>query len=152
VVLASPVGYSSSKCYPVRHNRWVTLDEPIEGPLEYDALQNNGRGHREDSPIEEWNQWELSHKRVTRTGAMIDAVNLGDNRLAVTTRNVARLTLWLHPRMVDLAKPIHITLDGRPAFDARVTPSLPTLLDSFQRRRDWGLVYPGKVALEVGQR
>jgi len=149
VVLASPVGYGSSKCFAVRHNRWVTLDKAIDGPLEYDALASNGRGHLEDCPVEEWGQWELSHKKVTRPGASIDAVNLGDNRLSVTTTNVARFTLWLHPKMVDLAKPIRITLDGRPSFDARVAPSLPTLLDSFERRRDWGLVYPAKVTLDV---
>ena len=152
VVLASPVGWVTAKCYPVRHNRWITLDATREGQLEYDALQGNGKGHSKDCPVDEWGQWELSHKKVTRPGALIDAVNLGDNQLSVTTANVARLTLWLHPKMVDFARPIRVTLNGRPSFDGLVTPSLPTLLDSFERRRDWGLVYPARISLEAGER
>jgi hypothetical protein len=149
VVLASPVGYSAAKCYPVRHNRWITLDSTTEGPLEYDALQSNGRGHSKDGPAEEWSQWELRYKKVQRSGAMIEAVNLGQNRLNVTITNVSRFTLWLHPQMVDFAEPIRITLNGQPCGNRRITPSLATLLESFERRRDWGLVYPAKITLEV---
>ena len=125
------------KSPPARRGRGSTPSKP-------------GRCHLEDCPVDEWGQWELSHKKVTRPGALIDAVNLGDNRLAVTTTNVARLTLWLHPKMVDFARPIQVTLNGRPWFDGHVAPTLPTLLDSFERRRDWGLVYPAKVTLEAG--
>ena len=149
VVLASPVGYSAGKCYPVLHNRWITLDSTTEGPLDYDALQGSGRGHGKDGPAEDWSQWELRHKMVKRNGASIEAINRGTNRLEVTTKNVSRFTLWLHPQMVDFADPIRITLNGEPCVNRRVTPSLATLLESFDRRRDWGLVYPAKIALDV---
>lgn len=149
VVLASPVGYSTSKCYPASHNRWVTLDAMAEGQLGYDALERHGSGHSKDSPIEEWKQWELRHKTVKRDGSLLEALNQGENRLAVTTTNVSRLTLWLHPSMVDFAEPIQVTLNGEKCFDQRITPSLATLLDSFERRRDWGLVYPAKISLDV---
>jgi len=150
VVLASPVGYSTGKCYPVRHNRWITLDAADEAPLEYDVLQRHGPGHTKDSTPEEWEQWKLAHTTVKRNGAMIEAVNLGGNRLKVTTTNVSRFTLWLHPTMVDFGKPIQVTVNGKPRFDARVAPSLATALESFERRRDWGLVYPAKITLTSG--
>ena len=81
---------------------------------------------------------------------MIEAVNLGGNRLKVTTTNVSRFTLWLHPTMVDFGKPVQVTVNGEPRFDARVAPSLATALESFERRRDWGLVYPAKITLPSG--
>jgi predicted esterase len=149
VVLASPVGYGSGKCYPVRHNRWITLDAADEAPLEYDALRIEGPGHSKDSSPEQWNEWKLTHRSVTRNGAMIEALNLGENRLKVTVTGASRFTLWLHPAMVDFAKPIQVTVNGEPRFDALVTPSLVTALDSFERRRDWGLVYPAKITLDT---
>ena len=150
VVLASPTGYSTGRCYPVRHNRWITLDAVDERPLEYDALQREGPGHSKDSSPEEWEQWKLTHRSVERDGAMIEAINLGENRLSVTATNVSRLTLWFHPAMVDFAAPIQVTVNGEPCFDGRITPSLVTVLESFERRRDWALVYPGKITLDVG--
>ena len=149
VVLASAVGYSEGKCYPVRHNRWVTLDAANYGPLEYDALKSQGPGHSKDSSPEEWTQWKLTHKSVQRKGAMVEAINLGENRLEVATRNVSRFTLWLHPAMVDFGKPIEITVNREQRFEGRVAPSLATVLDSYERRRDWGLVYPAKITLDV---
>ena len=149
VVLASPVGYSSGKCYPVRHNRWITLDAADEGPLAYDALHREGPGHSKDSSPEEWKQWKLTHTSVKRNGAMIEAINLGENRLKITTTNVSRFTLWLHPTMVNFGKPIQVDVNGELGFAARVTPSLVTVLESFERRRDWGLVYPAKIRLDV---
>ena len=148
VVLASPVGYTSGKCYPVRHNRWITLDEAIEAPLEYDTLQRQGPGHSKDSSPEEWKQWKLIHTTVKRNGAMIEAINLGENRFKITATNVSRFTLWLHPAMVDFTKPIQVTVNGKPRFDALVTPSLVTAIESFERRHDWGLVYPAKITLD----
>lgn len=149
VVLASPVGWTTSKCYPVRHNRWITLDATSGGELPYDTVRGNGRSGRKDCPIEQWSQWELRHRRIRRKGASIEAINRGANRLEITTANVSRFTVWLHPKMVDLGKPVRITLNGAPPIARRAAPSLVTLLDSFERRGDWGLVYPARIMLDV---
>lgn len=149
IVLASPTGWVTRKCYPVRHNRWLTLNATTEGTLEYDTVRGNGHSGRKDCPIEQWNQWQLMHKRVKRNGASIEAINRGANRLDVTTSNVSQLTLWLHPKMVDFSQPIHITLNGKPYFDGRVAQSLAVALKSLERRRDWGLVYPAKITLDI---
>ena len=81
VVLASPVGWVTADCHPVHHNRWITLDATRAGPLEYDTLRGNGKSGSEDCPIEQWNQWELKHKKVNRDGDSIEAINRGENRL-----------------------------------------------------------------------
>jgi len=141
VTLASPEGYGNSFCYPVAHNRWLTLNEAVPGDLEYDELVSHSRG--------DFDSWSLEHRIRNRRGAMIDAVNRGDNTIAVTTRNVARLTLWLHPRMVDVAKPLVIVVDGAVRFEGRVAPSLVTALESYERRQDWGMIYPIKIELSL---
>ena len=73
---AMPAGYGSGKCYPARHNRWVTLDLADKAPLEYDALQIQGPGHSKKSLPGERKEWKLTHTSVKRNGAMIEAVNL----------------------------------------------------------------------------
>ena len=82
---------------------------------------------------------------------MIDAVNHGDNKITVTTRNVARFTLWLHPRMVDVSKAVAIRVDGQVRFEDRVKPSLATALESYERRRDWAMIYPIKIELGINR-
>jgi hypothetical protein len=49
--------------------------------------------------------------------------------------------------MVDSAKPVMIVVNGKMRFAERVTPSLATALESYLRRRDWGLIYPMKVTI-----
>ncbi len=139
VALASPVGFRESFRYTVVHNRWLTLNEAVEGNLEYDALRSNGNG--------DFDSWRLMHRKVKYPGAAIEAVNRGDNTVEISTENVARFTVWLHPKMVDTTKPVKIVVDGNTLFEGTVKPSLVTALESFERRMDWGLIYPIKIEL-----
>jgi predicted esterase len=139
VALASPLGFDDSYCFPVKHNRWLTLDEAAEGTIEFDELVTNG--------ADDFDDWRLRHRKTNSSGASIDAVNRGDNTIAVTTRNVARFTIWLHPRMVDVRKPVIVTVNGKTRFSAAVQPALATALESYPRRHDWGLIYPIKIEL-----
>lgn len=141
IVLASPVGYSRYYSSKVRHNRWLTLDEANEGRIEYDELLA-------DEDVE-FDDWELEHRTSRRPGAAIDARNLGNNTIECTTENVARFTVWLHPRMVDVRQPVRIVVDGKVKFEGRVKPSLAVALDSYERRRDWGMVYPMRVEVHL---
>lgn len=99
--------------------------------------------------LEEWNSWRLTRSKVEHRGAMVEAINKGDNLIEVTTSNVARFTVWLHPRMVDFCQAVRVTVNGEPRFEGKVEPSLGTALESFERRRDWGLVYPAKITLDL---
>lgn len=142
VALASPQGFASNYLHRVRHNRWLTLDETAEGTIQYDELESHG---------EDFDEWRLVHERPRRRGAMLDAVNRGDNRIDVATQYVARFTIWLHPRMVDPSRPVTVFVDGEQRFAGKVKPSLRTALESYERRRDWGLIYPMKVELGADQ-
>jgi predicted esterase len=93
VTLASPVGFKDSKWYlaSVKHNRWVTLEKQTDGNLEYDRT-------------DEWDgeEFVLNHRTIKRRGASIDAEIHAGNVISVTTSNVARFSIWLHSRMVDV--------------------------------------------------
>ena len=141
ITLASPLGFRPYYRSPVEHNRWLTLNEATEGELEYDELV--------PSETDDFDAWRLEHRKGRRQGASIDAVNKGNNLIEVSTSNVARFTVWLHPRMIDVAKPVTIFVNGETAFAGMLEPSLVTALDSYRRRRDWGLIYPMKVELAV---
>jgi hypothetical protein len=143
VTLASPVGFRTSCCYPVEHNRWLTLNSATDGELAYDELRSHSDGS--------FSSWSLEHRVVKHPGSAIDAINRGDNRIEVTTQNVARFTVWLHPRMFDVTRPVTINVNGLARFAEKFTPSLLAALESFERRHDWGLIYPIKVELEVGR-
>ncbi|HEY2253508.1 MAG TPA: alpha/beta fold hydrolase, partial [Planctomycetaceae bacterium] len=141
VVLASPAGFKRWYSFPVKHNRWLTLDEAVDGKLEYDELIDNA--------ADEFDDWRLEHRKSRRKGASIDAVNRHDNTIVVTTRNVAKFTVWLHPKMVDVHKPVTVVVDGKPRVTTKVKLSLMTALESYERRGDWGLIYPMKIEVEV---
>jgi pimeloyl-ACP methyl ester carboxylesterase len=143
VVLASPVGFGRRYCFPVQHNRWLSLDESTDGRLEYDALIC-------DDEVD-FDSWRLEHKTRRLPGAAIDAENEGENTIKVKTQNVARFTVWLDARMVDPKKPVTVIVDDETRFKSKVKPSLLTALESYERRGDWGMVYPIKITLSVEQ-
>lgn len=140
ITLASPQGFAWNYLHRVRHNRWLTLDETASGTLEYDDLTTSG---------DDFDSWRLEHSLTSHRGSMIDAINRGNNRIDVTTQNVTRFTVWLHPKMVDVAQPVTVSVDGTVRFKERVTPSLKTALESYSRRQDWGMIYPIKITLQV---
>ncbi|MBT3291414.1 MAG: hypothetical protein HN380_28985, partial [Victivallales bacterium] len=119
------------------------------GKLTYDTTRHEGAKQFWGMPRENWENWALKHARQERPGAMADATNLGGNRFEVTTRNVRRFAIWLHPQMVDLSKPVRVRVNGAPALEQLVQPSAVTALASYERRRDWGLVYPARMEVLV---
>ena len=52
--------------------------------------------------------------------------------------------------MVDFKK-VRIIINGKERHNGAVKPSLATLLESYQRRRDWGLLYPAKLTFEADE-
>lgn len=139
ITIATPVGFRRNYCSSLAHNRWLTINDTVEGTLQFDELVTNG----EDN----FSRWRLAHQTTERRGAMVDAVNRGGNQIVVTTANVSHFTVWLHQRMVDVTKPVTIVVNNRVAFANRVQPTLAVALESYQRRGDWGLIYPIKVEL-----
>ena len=139
--LASPNGFRETYTYPVADNRWLSLEKSTAGNIEYDELIPHD--------INSFTTWRLDYKKVALRGASLDAINRHNNTIEVATQNVARFTVWLHPRMVDIARPVTIVVDGKARFQGQLNPSLATAMESYGRRQDWGLIYPMKVVIDL---
>ena len=142
ITLASPVGFTSWYFFPVRHNRWLTLDVARPGSIEYDRLYADFKAPFDD--------WKLEHSKIREEGQSIEAkIDRDSNRIDVKTQNVARFTIWLHPKMVDFDERVTVVVDGKTLFRDRVASSLVTTLESYERRQDWGLLYQAKITLTL---
>ena len=126
------------------HMRWVTVDGVGNESIRFDMASVSPC---RDDCEEEWNDFTvtLGHKHI-RAG-LVEACICEGQEIEVTPQNVTGFTLWLHPDMVDL-KRVRIIAKGRQRFCGEVRPNLATLLESYRRRRDWGLLYPAKVTIE----
>jgi hypothetical protein len=132
------------------HDHWVSIEDYTPGPVPVDHLIKEGMIKTAESR-EDWLNYSAKRSRSTFEGARIDIENLGNNRFEATTQHVDSYRLWLHPRMADLDRPITVMTNGV-ATEYTCQPTLLTALQSFERKKDWGLIYPAFVTVKVDQR
>jgi len=151
VVNVSRRGWTSNDRFPAEHNRWLTiLEDDKKAKLPYDSVKGvSPPKDQKMSDEERFRAWKAELSKLERPGAVVEAVNRGKNRFEVTTQNIHRFALWLHPKMVDFAKPIRVTVNGKEVFNERVKPSISAALRSYERRRDWGLIYTAEIQLDA---
>ncbi len=77
------------------------------------------------------------------------AVNKGDNSFEIVSENARRLRIYLHPKMVDFAKPVKVVANGKTAFEKRVAPDLRTMLELVREFDDRGRVFHAAIEFEV---
>lgn len=73
-------------------------------------------------------------------------VKLEHNTATITTKGVKQFELCLDSRLVDLSKPLEVTLNGK-KHEVKLHPSLLTLCQSIVRRGDPKLAYTCQVKL-----
>jgi poly(3-hydroxybutyrate) depolymerase len=78
----------------------------------------------------------------------VDVVRRG-NTIEARTRGVARFTLLLSPDVVDFARPVVVTVNGRPVHDAVVRQDVATLLTWAARDDDRTMLYGAAVPVVV---
>ncbi|MBI3948201.1 MAG: hypothetical protein HY321_19950 [Armatimonadetes bacterium] len=126
------------------HSRWVSIEGIGRETLMYDrAVTTPCRDDEED----DWNAFEVRLARKHINAGLVEAFLRDDGVIEVGPRNVTAFTLWLHPEMVDLRR-VRVLVNGVERYRGEVRPSLATLVESYKRRRDWGLLYPAKVTIE----
>ena len=79
----------------------------------------------------------------------VAAVVAPGNHIRIATRHIHALTVLLSDRLVNLDRPITITLNGELAFRGKAERSLDTLFDTARRHRDPRLCYSAAVSLQV---
>lgn len=84
-----------------------------------------------------------------RSPQRVWAENLGSNRIRIASRFARRLRVYLHPRMVDLSRPVEIVANGETVLRETVEPSLETMLDLVREFDDRGRIFHAAVDIEI---
>jgi hypothetical protein len=66
-----------------------------------------------------------------------------------STKGVTAFTLLLSPEKFDFSQPVKVTANGREVFNARVQPSLDTLLKWAARDNDRTMLYAAEVRIRL---
>ena len=140
VIAQTPRGWNGSRDQPAPHHRWITIHETAGGTLPFDEVRRTGPGPQWKEPKAAFERQGFKLRQRRFTAAKVDATNLGDNHFAIRTRNVRDFSIWLHPEMADLSKPIRLTVNGRTS-QLRAKASLHAALRSYQRSKDWKSIY-----------
>ncbi|MFC1717946.1 hypothetical protein ACFL6S_30070 [Candidatus Poribacteria bacterium] len=125
---------------PAPHHRWVSLLEIGEGKIAFDAAQETGPPREWDESSEDFGKQGFQIVEAMVEAGLVDAEYKGDNVFEIKTENVRKISIWLHPKMVDFTKSITVVLNGKKRT-YEVGPTLLDALRSYERRRDWGLIY-----------
>ena len=148
VVAVTPRGWDARNAPPSPHNRWVSILEIGDEKIAFDSVKFTGPRMKWGETPENWKKqkWELAGTTV-RAG-LVDAEYKGNNVFEAKTENVRKFSLWLHPNMVDFSKPVKVTVDGQ-TRSYKVRPNLLDTLRSYERRKDWGLIYHCELVVAV---
>ncbi len=87
------------------------------------------------------------YDRAKRSGR-VDVVRDG-NAFEVKSRGVQQVTLLLSPDVIDFAKPVHVTVNGRSVHDGPVKTDAATLLAWAARDNDRTMLYGAALTLTV---
>ena len=91
---------------------------------------------------------ESERRTELRPPALVRARRNG-NAIDLTTEEVRELRVFLDDAMVDLDKPVTITVNGRKMHDGIVKRSVDTLIDEARRRHDTSMTFAAYVDLKV---
>ena len=84
-----------------------------------------------------------------REYASLDVAVVAPNRIDVKAERVQRYSLFLNSQLIDIAKPITITTNGKQSFEGSVTASLETLLRQMRIRHDPRQLFPIHIAVTI---
>jgi len=147
VTLVTRIGNRKSQLVDVTHNRWLTaLEVDPDGELLFDIQKKSGV--TEPVTDADWKNWNVANEKEFLNGAIIEAENMGDNRINIRTNNIVKFEVWLHPEMVDFSRPVRLFVNDKLVHDKKVTGSISTALYSFKRKHDWGLIYTARITLD----
>lgn len=131
---------------PSPNTMWLSINSYGTGTIPYDRATPQGDGGC--SSQTNWNNWSLVFDTVNLPGGRAEANITGAHSINVTTNNVTSLSLWLHPNMLDITTPINVTLNGVTTQKV-CSPSLLTALKSYERRKDWKMIYQCEIPISV---
>lgn len=66
-----------------------------------------------------------------------------------TSTGAKKITFYLDEKLLDLTKPVRVTMQGRKLFDGKVKPSVDAVLESWRAREDRELLYRASVTVTI---
>ena len=66
-----------------------------------------------------------------------------------TSTGAKKVTFYLDEKLIDLSKPVRVTMQGRKLFDGKVKPTVDAALESWRAREDRELLYRASVTVTV---
>lgn len=136
VILASPCARDfRAPEAPARPDRWLAIESIGDAKLPLEGLKIGSGGA----------------ERTTISLAMgtLDATWSAANRLEVQAVNVRRFRVGIHPKLVNLKKPVTIAVNGAEVFSGLVPTRLASLLTSLDERRDPSVWFINELAVDV---
>ena len=150
-VAISPRGWRASDDSPTPHHRWITIHETGKGTINFDRVVLDGpRPTWQESPDDFAKQSFRIEQQPVKAGLVDASIDTRNNNITVTTENVTRFSIWLHPAMIDFDRPVHVSVNGTDSVHS-VQERLLTALQSYPRRHDWSLVYHAEIPLHVAE-
>lgn len=128
------------------HTLWVSIDEIGNGTIPYDFLIESGDGSC--SSLSSWSNWSLTATKKNLSGGKVNAIIIG-NDITLNTQNVRKMSIWIHPNMVDISQPISVFVNNNKIGVYNYSPSLLTALKSYERRWDWNMIYHFKIDISI---
>ena len=88
---------------------------------------------------------QIDERKFKKSNARVKGEITGSN-IAIQVQNVAKLRVFLAPELIDMEKPITITVNGQPWFSGVVEPDGRFALEHALRRSERSMVFAGEVA------
>ncbi len=99
-----------------------------------------------------WNfrNWiEVDARPDVAAGVTFYGENKGNNRLEIQTNGVRHLRVLLHPKMVDMGRPVTIVVNGDVEHAAVPAPDLAQLLERVRELDDRGRIFYASIPIDV---
>lgn len=104
--------------------------------------------------------WHRIYEYQKKSSQGAEIVKIGDRTAAaraefynnifeVETSCVARLTINLHPTMIDFSQPVKVIVNGKEVFDQKILPDKDFMAKVFAENADRSLVWANRISIEI---
>ena len=131
------------------HYRWLSINEIGTGRVETSGKKLSGPYPNRKETAEDFAKQSFSLVKEKALAGIVEAVHREKNYFECIAKNVRAFSIWLHPAMADFSKPVRVSVNGKMQEFQNLAPSLLTALQSYERRRDRGLIYPCRIDITV---
>jgi len=131
------------------HNRahWLVIDQVAGGGADAKGLVDVNVVKPDEFPLYDQSEGGVLFAGQNESGR-VDLVRTG-NTVQAATKGVTAFTLLLSPDKFDFSQAVKVIANGREVFNAKVTPTVKTLLKWAARDNDRTMLYAAEVQIRL---